>query len=578
MSQVQQLIAQAKSLMDAGRLADAEATLRQALIHQPSHSELLNQTGLLCFRQGKFPEAEELFAAAARVNPAAPIYWVHLAESQRGQGKWPQVIESAQRALSADRQFARAYVTLADALRTLHRVSESIAVYEEGARLCPKDGLILNNLANAYWSQGRAPEAIARLRKCVEVSPNPAFHSSLVYTLWFDPDKTLADIVAEHARWSQRWEAPLAGQRRSVSRPRDANKRLRVGYVSPDFRQHVIALFMQPILQLRDRNIVESFCYSDVAAPDFMTERLKSHSDHWVNTAGMPDAKLAERIAADGIDILVDLTAQMFRNRLLVFARKPAPVQVSYLAYAGTTGLAAMDYRLSDPYLDPLDTPTFGTEKVIRLPETYWCYVPQIEMPEVAPRPSGPIVFGCFNNCAKINRLTIDLWSEILRQLPESRLRLIVYGGESGNGHIKQSFQQHGIEPARIELIDKVNYWSYFPLYNDVHIALDPFPYNGGTTTIDALYMGVPVISLTGSNGMSRAGVSILTNAGLPELIAATPEEYASKTVTLARDREKLNALSASLRQRVKDSPLMNAPKFVRNLEAAYRWMWNEHN
>jgi predicted O-linked N-acetylglucosamine transferase (SPINDLY family) len=266
----------------------------------------------------------------------------------------------------------------------------------------------------------------------------------------------------------------------------------------------------------------------------------------------------------------------MSRNRLLVFARKPAPVQVSYLAYAGTTGLKAMDYRLRDPYLDPVDCPTFGSERVIRLAETYWCYVPQIQMPEPGPRPAGPIVFACYNNCAKVNRLTIALWSEILRQLPDSRLRLTVFGGESGNEHLKKSFEQHGIDPARIEWLDKVNYSSYFPLYDPAHVALDPFPYNGGTTTIDALYMGVPVISLAGTNGMARAGVSILTNVGLPELIAPTPEAYVAKAVALARDRVRLNDLSATLRQRVKDSPLMNAPAFVRNLETAYRAMWNE--
>jgi len=332
---------------------------------------------------------------------------------------------------------------------------------------------------------------------------------------------------------------------------------------------------MQPILHHRDRINFQSICYADVRNPDFMTQRLRGDCDQWVSTSGLSDAALAQRIRDDGIDILVDLTAHMPRNRMLAFARKPAPVQVSYLAYAGTTGLPAMDYRFSDPHLDPEGMPTPGPERLIRLPETYWCYQPQIDVPPVQARNrEGPIVFASFNTCAKINPPVIALWSRILNQAPDSRLRLIVAGGSRGNEHIARAFASHGIDPARVELHDKVNYADYFPMYNEVDIALDPFPYNGGTTTLDALYMGVPVVTLAGSSGMSRAGVSILTNAGLSDWVAPDPDEYVRIAVKLAGDpcasREKI-------RGQLVGSALMNAPRFVRNLDSAYRQMWREY-
>jgi predicted O-linked N-acetylglucosamine transferase (SPINDLY family) len=327
-------------------------------------------------------------------------------------------------------------------------------------------------------------------------------------------------------------------------------------------------------LHHRDRSDFESICYADVPRPDFMTDRLRADCDGWVPTTAISDAALAQRIRQDGIDILVDLTAHMPRNRMLVFARKPAPVQVSYLAYAGATGLPAMDYRFSDPHLDPTEIETLGPERVIRLPETYWCYQPQIDVPPVAPRiAGGSIVFASFNTCAKINPPVIAVWSRILLKVPDSRLRLIVPGGQKENDHLTTAFASHGVPPDRIELVDKVNYTDYFPMYNQVDIAFDPFPYNGGTTTLDALFMGVPVVTLAGSSGMSRAGVSILTNAGLTNLIARSTQQYEQIAVQLATDRTRIRQ---DLRQRMQSSPLMDAPRFVRNLQAAYRAMWGE--
>jgi protein O-GlcNAc transferase len=574
----QQMIAEAQRLAQAGRLAEAEAILRQLIDRAPNHAELLNQTALLCRQQGKLTEAEELMRRAVSINPASPAYHNNLGAVLAELGHKAEALECFQRVTTLNPRDARAFFNLGGALAQLDRPDEAIAAYERAIEIDPRDAKAINNLAGAFRVQGRVAEAVEQFKKSLAVQPMAQTHSNLVYAMWFDAGATPADILAEHQRWAERWAKPLATGIAPHANDRDPSRRLRIGYVSPDFRQHVIALFMQPILQHRNREGFESICYADVSPPDFMTQRLRADAEGWVRTTSMSDAALAERIRADRIDILVDLTAHMARNRMLAFARKPAPVQVSYLAYAGTTGLPAMDYRFSDPHLDPESAEPFGTERVLRLPETYWCYQPQIEVPDVSPRSGdGPIIFASFNSAAKINPPVIALWSRILLRIPESRLQLIVAGGERGNDHLKRAFALNGVDSKRLVLHDKVNYDAYFPLYADVDIALDPFPYNGGTTTLDALYMGVPVVTLAGSSGMSRAGVSILTNAGLHDLIARASDDYEKIVVELANDRTKLAKLRTELRPRMQASALMDAPRFVRHLEAAYRSIWREY-
>ncbi len=351
----QQMLAQVAGLVDSGRLAEAEGILRRLIEHAPRHGDLLNQTGLLCLQQGKFAEAEELIRRAIAINGASPAYWANLG----------------------------------GAIQQLNRPSEAIEAFERAFAMSPNDPRPLDYLAACLRSQGRVSEAVNWLRKSLALRPNAITHSHLLYTMWFDAGASAKEIEEEHGRWAQRWAKPLEGEIHAHRNLRDPERRLRVGYVSPDFRQHVIALFMQPILHHRDRAGFESICYADVSKTDFMTDRLKADCDGWVATNGMSDATLAKRIREDGIDILVDLTAHMPGNRMQVFARKPAPVQVSYLAYAGTTGLPAMDYRFSDPHLDPAGAETLGPERVVRLAETYWCYQPQIDVPAVASRGRG---------------------------------------------------------------------------------------------------------------------------------------------------------------------------------------------
>jgi predicted O-linked N-acetylglucosamine transferase (SPINDLY family) len=338
-----------------------------------------------------------------------------------------------------------------------------------------------------------------------------------------------------------------------------------------------VARFTLPILKWHDRGKFEAYCYASGATRDAVTDRLRQYADQWRDVAGLSDERLAELIREERIDILVDLTMHVGVNRLLVFARKPAPVQVCYLAACSSTGLSTMDYRLSDPFMDPPDAPTtYCSEETARLPESYWCYCPDEEREPPGPLPAletGQVTFGCLNNFAKVTPAMLAAWREILRGVPGARLLLHARGG-SHCDQVRQSFGDEGIDPNRIEFVGHLPYAEYLHTYQRIDIALDTFPYVGGTTTCDALWMGVPVVSLVGKAPQSRGGLSILSNIGLPELAASSVEEYVGKAVTLAADLPRLADLRSGLRERMQRSPLTDAPRFTRNLEALFRSMW----
>jgi predicted O-linked N-acetylglucosamine transferase (SPINDLY family) len=371
----------------------------------------------------------------------------------------------------------------------------------------------------------------------------------------------------------------LASLQRPHTNDCSPDRRLRIGYVSPDFRSHPVGTFLLPLLESHDHQGFEIFCYSSVRVPDAITARCRAQADVWRDALGMSDEQLAGAIRDDRIDVLVDLTMHMADNRLLVFARKPAPVQVTYLAYCGTTGLAAMDYRLTDPYLDPpgRDEP-FYCERSVRLPETYWCYRPVIETSPAETLPAsgtGQIVFGSLNNFCKVSDASLAAWSRLLQAVPGSRLLLHAHAG-SHRQRVCTLLAGQGVAAERLELIDFLPAGDYFDVYRRIDVALDPFPYGGGTTTCDALWMGVPVVSLAGATAVGRGGLSILSNVGLPDLVARDPGEYVEIAARLAGDLPRLRELRAALRDRMRKSPLMDAPRFARNVEAAYRRMWKE--
>jgi predicted O-linked N-acetylglucosamine transferase (SPINDLY family) len=425
---------------------------------------------------------------------------------------------------------------------------------------------------------GRLDEALRAYRAAHELDPADAqFHSNLLFLLHFHPGFNAGAIRAECRHWDEKHALPLRPTIRPHANLRDSERRLRVGYVSPFFRDHCQSFFTLPLLSHHDRRHFEIYCYANVHRPDPITKRVQSHADVWRDTVGLTDAALAEMVRGDRIDILIDLTMHMAYNRLLVFARKPAPVQVAWLAYPGTTGLSAIDYRLTDPYLDPPgQNDDDYAEQSIRLPDTFWCYDPLTDEPAVNDLPAarnGFVTFGCLNHFCKVNDGTLGLWARVLGAVPNSRLILLAPPGPARE-HVLARLARDGIAGQRVEFVTRQGRQKYLAQYHRIDIALDPLPYNGHTTSLDAFWMGVPTVTLIGTTVAGRAGWSQLGNLDLKHLAAASPERFVQIATRLAQELSGLQNLRATLRQRISASPLMDAGRFARHVEQAYRQMW----
>jgi protein O-GlcNAc transferase len=527
----------------AGRLAEAEKIYRQILAAKPNHADALHLLGVVTGQAGQLDAAVTLIRQAIAVSPTNAAY----------------------------------YGSLGNALQDRWQPDDAIGAFRTAIRLRPAFAEAYNNLGNVLRDTGQLDEAIASVREAIRLSPEKtAAHSNLLANLHYDPREDAETIYEEHRRWNERHAEPLKKFIQPHVNNRDPSRRLRVGYVSADFYRHPVGLFMAPLLTHHDPRRVEVFCYSDVRVPDENTARLRQSAHVWRNAAGMADAQLAHGIRADQIDILVDLSLHSAGNRLLAFARKPAPVQVTWLGYPGTTGLTSIDYRLTDPFLDPPETDQFYSEKSVRLPHTFWCYEsmhPELQVSGLPAIKNGYVTFGCFNKFAKVTPASLKLWASLLSAIPRSRFVIHSPPGEA-RARVIERFSESGIEPNRIEFVDKKPLVDYLTQFNRVDVALDPFPYSGGTSTCDALWMGVPTVTLRGRTAVGRGSVSILSNVGLTDWIAETPEQYVSIAVNMAVNLQRLAELRAGLRKRMEQSPVMNAVQFAGEMEVAYRGMW----
>jgi protein O-GlcNAc transferase len=405
-----------------------------------------------------------------------------------------------------------------------------------------------------------------------------------VYTLLFHPNRN-SQLAHELQRWSVFHARPIHPLDRGRNIDTTPGRRLKIGYVSPDFRHHCAASFLLPLLAWHDHEQFEIHCFAGVIRPDDMTERFIALADRWHRTIGWSDEEMARQIREQKIDILVDCTLHMAGSRLLVFARKPAPLQITWLGYPGSTGLSAIDYRFTDPHLESLDARA-DAEEPYRLPETFWCYDPLQERSgfgDAGKRPldgneppyqsKGFITFGCLNNFCKINERLLRTWARVLRAVPTSRLILLAPAG-SPRRWVLEVLGTEQIECSRVQFESSRSRPDYLRLYHQIDIALDSFPYNGHTTSLDALWMGVPVVTLAGASPVSRAGVCQLTNLDLPELIAHDAGQFVEIAASLAADLARLRELRKTLRDRMEHSPLMDANRFARNMEKAYRELW----
>jgi protein O-GlcNAc transferase len=567
------------ALRSSGLLDQAVAAYRQALRLRPSHAQAHNNLGNALRELGLLDEAIAAYRRALQIAPALAEAHANLGSSLHDKGQLDEAIAAYRECLRLKPDYAVAHNNLGIALRDQGLLDDAVASYRQAVRFKPDYADAHNNLALALRDQGLLDEAVAACRRAVALKPDSAvFHSNLILILHYHERSDPQTLLAESRQWARQHADPLKQFIAPHTNDRSPNRRLKIGYVSPDLRNHPVGRFILPLMEAHDSAQVEIFCYAHVAQDDAVTERIRARAHHWRSTVGMTDEQMAQQIRRDQIDILIDLAAHTGCNRLLVFARKPAPVQATYLAYAGTTGLDTIDYRITDPQLDPPDSPDdCYSEKSIRI-ESYWCYQPPIENLESSPLPAaraGFITFGCLNNFFKITHATLQTWCSLLAAVPQSRLLLHAAAG-SHRERIRRILHESGVDPQRLSFVPKLPQLAYMEQYRQIDIALDPFPYVGGTTTCDALWMGVPVVTLAGRTAVSRGGVSILTTAGLPELIAADKPQYIRLAADLAADLPRLDQLRSGLREKMRLTPLMNAPRFARNIESAYRRMWHD--
>jgi len=561
----------------AGRLDVAASLYRQILSFQPRHLDALQALGRVSYQLGRLDEAVELIERAIALDPGSAALHNNLGMTHATAGHFEQAVVAFLQALALNPELAEACNNLGNAHKEMGSMDEAIAAYRQSVALRPTYVEAWLNLCTALRETDRLDEAIASYRKTLEIRPDPAAASQLLHTLLAHPDYDAAALLAEHRLWDQRYAQPLKHLIRPHANGRDPERRLHIGYVSPDFRKHVVGQNMLPILREHDHSRFEIFCYSNVGVADSFTDQFRSYADGWRNIRTLSDEHAAELIRGDKIDILVDLALHMANHRLLVLARKPAPVQVTFAGYPGTTGLEAIDYRLTDPYLDPAGNGDGDySEKSIRLADSFWCYDPITDEPPVNKLPaldSSVVTFGCLNNFWKTNHRVLRLWARVLAAVAGSRLILLCRPGSHRQG-IAELMRAEGIDPDRLEFVDRETRERYLCNYHRIDIGLDTVPYNGHTTSLDSLWMGVPVVTLVGRTVVGRAGFSQLSNLALTELVAHDEDQFVRIAATLAGDLPGLAGLRSTLRQRLRASPLMDAKRFTRSIEAAYHRMW----
>lgn len=506
------------------------------------------QLALKNFSAGQLSAAEEICRRIVSLDPGNAETYCLFGVIARQSGKEELGLELIRKAIRADPAMAEAHYNLGIVLVMRGLMEEALASFARALALKP-------DYAEAYSNKLMASHYLASY--------------------------TPAEIHAEHLGFAARFEAPLKPSWQPHGNTRDPERRVKIGYLSPDFCEHSVAYFIEPVLARHDRSQVEIFCYYNHTYHDAVTRRIMDSVDHFLPCREMSDDQLAARIRADGIDILVDLAGHTSDNRLPMLARKPAPVQVTWIGYPNTTGLTAVDYRLTDAQADPEgQTEQWHSETLVRLPDCFLCYAPPADCPEITALPvgeAGRITFASFNNLSKINEQVVRVWAEILHRLPTACLLIkgSLANDQSLHERLLRMFVGQGIERERIVLAQRKGaFIEHMALYGEVDIALDTFPYNGATTTCEALWMGAPVVALAGEMHAGRVGASLLSAVGLGELIALSEEEYVRIAVELATDQLRLAELRKTMRDRMRKAPLTDAEGFTRALEYEYRAMW----
>ena len=605
---VDALVKEAIALRRSGNLAESAGRFEAALAIDPVHAGALTSYAMLLLANGDLTRAIEFGRRAAAAEPyrmsarhvlgqalcRAGALGEGIDELRRAASLVPDAfevhlhlgaalnqaddLEASERSLTRARELApnvaAVQVALGNLYRRQHRAGDAIAAYRSALELDEHLPQAYNNLGTVYSEVGDAERAIAAFGRALALDANRASTwSNLLLAQQRSDHIGTQYLIEEHREFGRRFGAQVR-RLPSIAMPPLRDRRLRIGYVSSDFVSHAVSVFFEPLSQHHDRARFEIHCYHNAYSTDDVTERLRRTAEHFAMVAPWSDDELAERIRRDGIDILVDLNGHTAHNRLLMFLMKPAPVQVSWLGYLGTTGLDTMDYRLTDATADPPGrTEWQHTETLWRLPASLWCYQPYSAAPPVGELPflrNGYITFGSLANPGKVNGTAIRWWSRVLHAVPESRLMLMGSPLATRTDEIRQMFDACGITRDRITYLGTQSTAGYLQRYNEVDIALDTSPYSGGTTTCDALWMGVPVVTLAGERSVSRSAASILATAGLHECVCADAGEYVGRAAALASDPSSLARLRASLRDQLKASALLDPVRFARAVEEAY--------
>ncbi len=532
----------------AGDHAAAAGFYQECVELQPQNARLWCNYGAELYETGRKQEAKLAYTHALELDSALAQAWYNLGQLQQESGDESEAERCYRSALALPRE----------------------AHDQEMWRLAH------NNLGLLLQNQGRLQDAVQLYRAALGSEPADAgLRSNLLFVLTAMADADADAVLREHREWGRLHRCAPAAHANAP----DPERRMRIGYVSADFYGHPLAFHLLPLLAQRDRARTEVMLYSNGTQQDAMTARLRQAADGWRDICRLADAEAEALVRADGIDLLVDLSGHTAGNRLPLFARKPAPLQLTMLGYANTTGLDCMDYRITDRYADPPGSEARYVEKLLRMPHSLWCYEPQRATPPANPPPqraNGHVTFASFNAAYKLNQALIRVWAEILHAVPGSRLMLVNVPAGAARERILAWFASAGIGGDRLELHPRLPTEAFWAAHRQADIALDPFPCNGGATTCETLWLGVPVLTLAGRNFVGRAGVSLLSNCGLAQLIAGSPEEYVALAAGLARDPERLAQLRLNLRQSLPASPLFDGRAYTQALEAHYRQIWRQ--
>ena len=567
--------------------AEAEKALRQTLALNPLHLGALLHIAQIYRAQGAFLKnndmlqaALDFFNRAIAIRPDEDTY-LNIGFILELQGNYRALIETSEACLARYPNSVRSLLATATYHDHFQKYEEALKYFEKALAIEPGNGEIYAHMATTLKELGRVDEAISMQKKALELSPDkPWIYSNMLLAMVYASSVSPEELADTSRLFGERIADRLI-RKRPFQNDKNPNRKLRIGYVSADFRGHAVAFFLAPIYHCNKENF-ELFAYSKTQQEDSITNFMKQFFDGWRDIKFLNDDNTADLIEKDKIDILVDLAGHTGHNSLPVFARKPAPVQVSWLGYPATTGMKAMDYRITDSYAEPEDmTEHLNVERLWRLPDIFCAYLPHPGSPAVIDHPpfedNGHITFGCFNNFTKVTDDVLRTWAKVMANVPNSHFLLEIAGIESEKicTEVEERLKKHGLPIDRLILKARSSA-NQFVLYNKIDIALDPYPCNGGTTSFDTLWMGVPLVSLAGKHFVSRMGVTVLTNAGLPELIAQDTEEYIRISSDLANDRDRLRDLRKGLREKFAASPAMDRERFARNMENAFREMWKK--